>query len=147
MNANEQFLLVNANALPDVFLKVLDAKIYLAQGKAENASQAAKMAGISRSAYYKYKDAVFTADQGGNDAISTLSVTLKDEAGVLSRLINKLYDNGANIITINQNIPVDSVAHVSISIRTRNITKSMEDFLKDIKELNGVVHLKVIAAQ
>lgn len=147
MNETEQFLLVSTNALPDVYLKVLQAKVYLAQGIVQNASQAAKMAGISRSAYYKYKDCVFSADQSGNSAIATLSITLKDEAGVLSELINELYDNGANIITINQNMPVDSVAHVSISIRTKNIKKSMDEFLDDIRGLSGVVHLKVIAAQ
>ena len=77
------FLLVDAKVLPDVFLKVVDAKMLLAQGKAKSSSQAAQMAGISRSAFYKYKDAIYLYDERMSENITTLYLTLEDRPGVL----------------------------------------------------------------
>ena len=93
------FLLVDAKVLPDVFLKVVDAKMLLAQGKAKSSSQAAQMAGISRSAFYKYKDAIYLYDERMSENITTLYLTLEDRPGVLSLLLSELYRAGANIIT------------------------------------------------
>lgn len=109
MAEQNKFLLVDLSVLPEVFTKVVEAKRYMAQGKAKSYSDAAKMAGISRSAFYKYKDKVYPYESNSLTRVLTLTVTLVDEPGILSSLITGLYQIGANIITINQNIPVDGV--------------------------------------
>jgi len=140
MSGNPQYLLVDSRALPDVFLKVVQAKRFLAQGKATNLSQAVRLAGISRSAFYKYRD--YVHPYKGEDAgdIATLYCELCDEPGVLSSLITALYKAGGNIITINQNIPVDGVAPVTVSIRTNG-----NNPLPQIQTLSGVVSARILS--
>lgn len=130
--------------LPEVFGKVMQAKMYLARGKAKNASQAAQMAGISRSAFYKYKDSVFLYDERMNENIVSFCLTLEDRPGVLSNMLTELYRIGANVITVNQNIPVDGVAIVSISIRTNDATRSRSEVLTMLEKLEGVVDAKSV---
>ena len=139
MSDNPRYLLVDARALPDVFLKVVQAKRFLAQGKAVNLSQAVKLAGISRSAFYKYRDSVHLYMGEDTHSIATLYCELCDEPGVLSSLITALYQAGGNIITINQNIPVDGVAPVTVSIRTGST-----DLLAHIRSLPGVVNARLL---
>ena len=105
------YLLVDMSILPDVYTRVIKAKNFLQSGEAANASQAAKMAGISRSAYYKYKDKIFEYSEQGED-VSTINAKLRDNAGVLSSVMNELYMAGANILAVNQSIPVNDVADV-----------------------------------
>ena len=102
-----KFLLVDLSVLPEVFARVVEAKRLMAQGKAKSYSDAAKMAGISRSAFYKYKDRVFPYESSDLTRMLTLNITLVDEPGILSALIAGLYQAGGNIVTINQNIPAD----------------------------------------
>ncbi len=141
---NLKFMLVEAKVLPEVFLRVMDAKMLLAQGKAKNASQAAQMAGVSRSAFYKYKDSLYLYDERMSENITTLHLTLEDRPGVLSLVLGELYRAGANIITVNQNIPVDGVALVSISIRTNSQSKSRMEILDLMGTLEGIVEVKAI---
>ena len=77
------YLLLDMSVLPEVYVKVIEAKGYLQSGEAANASQAIKMAGISCSAYYKYKDKIFEYSEQGDDA-TTINAKLQDNAGVLS---------------------------------------------------------------
>ena len=109
------YLLVDMSVLPEVYVKVIEAKGYLQSGEAANASQAAKMAGISRSAYYKYKDKIFEYSEQGDD-VTTINAKLQDNAGVLSSVMNELYLAGANILAVNQSIPVNNIADVSITV-------------------------------
>ena len=141
---NLKFMLVETKVLPDVFLRVMGAKMLLAQGKAKNASQAAQMAGVSRSAFYKYKDSLYLYDERMSENITTLHLTLEDRPGVLSLVLGELYRAGANIITVNQNIPVDGVALVSISIRTNSQSKSRMEILELMGTLEGIVEVKAI---
>ncbi|MCD7872856.1 MAG: ACT domain-containing protein [Clostridiales bacterium] len=114
--AGLKYLLVNENILPEVYRRVVKAKKFLASGDAENASKAAKMAGISRSAYYKYKDGVFEYNPENADEIVTLSLILKDTKGVLSAVTNEIYLSGANVLSINQERPQNGIAKAEISI-------------------------------
>ena len=141
---NLKFMLVEAKVLPEVFLRVMDAKMLLAQGKAKNASQAAQMAGVCRSAFYKYKDSLYLYEERMNENMTTLHLTLEDRPGVLSLVLGELYRAGANIITVNQNIPVDGVALVSISIRTNSQSKSRMEILELMGTLEGIVEVKAI---
>ena len=131
------YVLVNADILPEVYGKVLLAKEYLASGEAANASQAAKMAGISRSAYYKYKDGVFEYDPENSEDV-TLYLRLTDTKGVLSAVTNELYLVGANVLSINQKVPQNGVANVSVTMRIAEMTVSVEALIEKLKDVNGV---------
>lgn len=133
-----KYYLVNSNILPSVYSKVVEAKNYLASGEASSASQAAKMAGISRSAYYKYKDAIFEYNGDNNDEAVTINAKLKDNAGVLSALMNELYKAGANVLSVSQSVPVNSIADVSVTVRSTEMTATAQELLNNIKSINGV---------
>jgi len=133
-----KFLLVDASIAPDVFVRVVRAKQLLAQGKAQSSSQAARMAGISRSAYYKYKDFVYRYDEHLQNNLITLNMTLEDEPGVLSNVLTRLYQEKTNIITVNQNIPTDGVALVSVAVRPEEGV-SPEKVVAMLSSLPGVV--------
>ena len=145
MAEQSKFLLVDMSVLPEVFSKVVDAKRYMAQGKVKSSSDAAKMAGISRSAFYKYKDKVYPYENNSVQRVLTLNLMLVDEPGILSSLISELYRIGANIVTINQNIPVDSVAPVSVSLRIDR-DRSDDEVVELIGQVTGVVSVRTVNA-
>ena len=145
MKEHSKYLLVDSQILPEVYLKVILAKKLLARGKAKSASDAAKAAGISRSAFYKYKDFVHEYNTRLSDSIMTLSVSLMDEPGVLASVLSEVSGSGGNILTVHQNIPMDSVAPVSISMRTNQLNCSEEEMLVRLRKLPGVLDAKFVS--
>ena len=139
---SNKYLLVDVSVLPEIFEKVIHAKTLLAQGKAKNSSQAAQMAEISRSAFYKYKDSIFLYDRNMSDHIVTFYINLEDRPGILSNVLSLLHEMGANVITINQSIPVDLVAPVTISIRTNDVEITDDEIFTKIRKLSGVVSIR-----
>ena len=137
------YFLVDMSILPDVYAKVIEAKNYLLTGEAQNASQAVKMAGISRSAYYKYKDKIFEYSEQG-EGVSTINAKLMDNAGVLSSVMNELYIVGANILAVNQSIPVNNIADVSITVRHADTEISQKQLISRIKSVGGVKSAELI---
>ena len=140
---NDYYMLINSKVLPPVFKGVIEAKELLATGKAPNASKAASMAGISRSAFYKYKDYVLKYENGSRNE-ATLNAVLSDRAGVLSAMTAVLYSCGANILTVKQDNPVNGTAAVSITIRTDNTNISVSDLTERLKSVNGIISIKAI---
>ena len=138
---NSEFVLVNKKALPPVFAGVLLAKQLLAEGKAANATQAIREAGISRSAFYKYRDCVFPGSADNENSIN-LSVSLSDKAGVFSAMTTVLYENGANLI--NQGKPVDGIAAVSLTIDARHMRISADNMLELLKKTDGVISVRTV---
>lgn len=145
MANEEKYLLVDERVVPEIFKKVLEAKKYIATGKAKNSSEAVKLANISRSAFYKYKDRVMEYNSQTANNIITLYLMMEDVPGVLSSVINHLAEYGANILTINQNIPSDGVAAVTISIRTTDVTLEEEQLFERLRKLRGVVRLSKVS--
>ncbi|MCI6253294.1 ACT domain-containing protein [Eubacterium coprostanoligenes] len=137
------YLLVDMSVLPEVYVKVIEAKGYLQSGEAANASQAAKMAGISRSAYYKYKDKIFEYSEQGDD-VTTINAKLQDNAGVLSSVMNELYLAGANILAVNQSIPVNNIADVSITVSFAQSGHMTDEVLEKIKSVGGVKSAELV---
>ncbi len=135
--SKEKYLLIDSSILPDVYPKIIKAKKLLLSGEAASVSAAVKMAGISRSAYYKYKDKVFEYTESAEDML-TIRARLTDNAGVLSAVINRLFRLGANILSINQSVPVNGSADVSITLSSTNITVSNEILINKITEIDGV---------
>lgn len=144
MNAKPQFLLVNPKVLPDVFEKVIEAKRLLASGKVKTSSEASKNAGISRSVFYKYKDHVFPYEDRAGNRIITLGLRLSDEPGVLSSVLTELYRNGANLLTVNQNIPNDGIANVTVSVIIGDSVAGVEEMIEALSTIHGVIESKTI---
>lgn len=137
-----RYLLVNPKVLPPVFENVILAKELLASGKASSAAQAAKLAGISRSAFYKYKDFVFKYSGSGVNTLS-LNALLSDRAGVFSALTAALYDSGANIVTVTQGLPENGTANVSLTVSIgENI--SSDELTERLTDIDGVISIKRI---
>lgn len=144
--AQTRMLLVDSSVLPEVYLKVVEAKRLLAVGQVKSLSEAAKVAGISRSALYKYKDAVFAHNANIDETVVTLNAILEDRPGVLSGFINELTRAGTNILTVSQNIPADGVAPVSISTRLEG-GLSPDELAVLLGGINGVVEIKILSTR
>ena len=112
----KEFLIVSKEILPDYYDKVIEARNLLSEGKVKGVSEAVKMVGISRSTYYKYKDFVFTPSENSMGRKALISVMLAHKKGALSEVLNYISSVNGNILTINQNIPINDVASVIISI-------------------------------
>ncbi len=145
MALRTKYYLVSADALPEIFLKVAEANRMLRVGEASTALEAARAVGISRSAYYKYRDAVqpFTDMKAGR--IITFYAMLKDNPGVLSDVLSIFAASGANILTINQSIPTNGCAAVTISAETSEMRESLEELMNDALALDGVVRFEILA--
>ena len=145
MGKTIKYYIVAADALPEIFVKVAEAKRMMQAGEADTVGEATRLAGISRSAFYKYKDAVRPFNDMLHGRIVTFQVLLKDEPGVLSGALNVLAGPGVNILTINQNIPANGCAVVTISAETSEMAETLEQLMADAGNLDGVVKFEILA--
>ena len=146
MDTNNYYL-IDGKVLPEVYIRVVEAKKLLRLDRVKTINDAVNQVGISRSAYYKYKDYVFPFVEKTQGKIITLNSILKDEPGVLSSLLNQFAKSGCNVLTINQNIPLNGLANISVSIQTGNMVMSVSDMLERIRGMNGVINIDVIASE
>ena len=131
--------------MPEVFLKVAEAKRLLDTGEETTVNRAARAVGISRSAFYKYKDAVHPFNDMLHGRIVTFQILLKDEPGILSNTLNVFAGTGVNILTINQNIPVNGCAVVTMTAETSALQDSLEGVLDSLSAGPGVVKCEILA--
>ena len=137
-----RFLLVDADVLPEVFGKVLQAKELLASGAVPNISAAARQAGISRSAFYKYKDTVFDAETGPTrKSPSAVVATLLDKTGALQGLLSGISAAGASIVTITQSRPENGAAQVEVTVRTGTMQMTVDEMLTRLSRQPCVVEI------
>ncbi len=147
MEERPVYYLVEQSVLPEIFLKVMEAKKLLYQGKVKTIHEAVQKCEISRSAFYKYKDGVELFSDVVQDKIVTLHVVVKDEQGVLSMILSVLAKAGANILTINQNIPVNGTADITVSLRTGQLKLKFERLLEKLKGIDGVLKVNVLSSE
>ena len=145
MGKTVKYYIVAADALPEIFIKVTEAKRMMQTGEVDTVGEATKRAGISRSAFYKYKDSVQPFNDMKAEHIITFYAMLKDKSGVLSRVLSIFASSGANILTINQSIPTNGCAAVTISAETSDMAESLEQLLATVSALDGVVKLEILA--
>ena len=145
MGGKTKFYIVAAEALPEIFLKVAEAKQMLQTGEVSTVGAATRAVGISRSAFYKYKDAVQPFNNMKSGRIITFYVMLKDNPGVLSSILTIFAASGANILTINQSIPTNGCAAVTISAETSEMSSTLEDLLARVSAAAGVVKFEILA--
>ena len=141
----KKYYLVSAEALPEVFIKVAEAKRMLQVGEADTVGAAARLVGISRSAFYKYKDAVQPFQNMRAGHIITFYALLKDIPGVLSNYLSIFANSGANILTINQTIPTNGCAGVTISAETSDMVEGLEELMARASSAEGVLKFEIMA--
>ena len=145
MVAKGRFYIVKEEIMPDIFKKTIKAKELLKSGKAKTVNEATEAVGMSRSAYYKYKDYIFPFYEASMGKIVTISFILEHIPGVLSSILDEIAKARGNILTINQNIPVQNMANVTISFETGNLNKNVEELLAIINKKDCVHKLEIIA--
>lgn len=140
---SQNYYLVNSDILPEAIVKTALAKELLARGDVQTVNEAVEKIGLSRSAFYKYRDGVFPVHENSNK-ILTLNFLLEDRAGVLSTLLNTIAAEQGNILTINQNIPLQGMANVSISMDTIRLAVSPEVLISSLSLIKGVKKVDIV---
>lgn len=142
-----KFFIVDGSVLPEIFTKVVEAKRLLETGEVTTINQAAAKVGVSRSAFYKYKDMIRPFNDMLSGRIVTLQLTLKDQPGVLSDVLNLIASSGGNLLTINQTIPANGAAGVTVSMETSRMAAALEEFLTKTAQVPGVLRCETLAGQ
>ncbi len=145
MPQKPKYYLVEATALPEVFLKVAQTKQLLESGAARTVNDATRITDLSRSAFYKYRDSIFPFQELMSGRIITFQMMLRDEPGCLSGLLSSFAQFCANILTINQTIPTNGCASVTISAETSALQCTVEELLRHISDCPGVVKAEILA--
>lgn len=144
---DSNFYLIDKRALPDVYEKVVKAKKLLKERKVKDVTEAAKVAGISRSVYYKYKDYVFDFSESPKGRKATFNIMIIDEKGVLSNILNNVSNLGGNILTINQGIPLNGYAYISITIDMSSVKGDIKTLSEEIEKVDRVEKVEFIAME
>ena len=145
MAKDSKYYIVEASALPEVFVKVAETKRILSTGEAGTVNEATKITGISRSAFYKYRDAVMPFQSLMAGRLITFQFRLLDEPGALSAILSLFAQYHANLMTVNSTIPTNGVALVTISAETTGLTVPLEELLRLFHETSGVVKAEIMA--
>ena len=145
MTKKPKYYIVEASALPEVFLKVAEAKRLLSTGEASTVNEATRMTDISRSAFYKYRDAVLPFQNMMTGRIITFQLLLHDETGRLSEILNLFAAAKANILTINSIVPTNGTAVVTISAETMDLNIQLEELLRQLRQTKGIIKADILA--
>lgn len=147
MKHTSKFYIVKEKAVPEVLLKVIEAKKLMETGKAITIQEAVDMAGISRSSFYKYKEDIFQFHDNSKGTTLNMTFNIDDRPGVLSGVLKEIAEFGANILTIHQSIPINGIAALSISIQVLQTTGDISDMLESLELRQGVHHVKILAKE
>ncbi len=147
MNKSTEYFLVKQKAVPEVLLKVVEAKRLLESEKVLTVQEAVDAVGISRSSFYKYKDDIFEFHDNSQGRTITLTFAMDDEPGLLSEVLKIIADFGANILTIHQSIPINGMASLSISIQILENTRDVSQMIADMENKKGMHHVKILAKE
>lgn len=144
MSDKVKYYIVDRDALPEVFLSVVQAKKLIETGKASSVQEAVEKVGISRSSFYKYKDSISPFFESSAGKAITLSMSLEDKPGILSKVLNKISTTKSNLLTINQTIPINGIANITMSIQ---ILEPINEYIEIIGEVQGVHDIRILARE
>ena len=147
MDRTQIYFLVASSVLPEVFSKVIEVKRILSIDPKKAVNEAVREAGLSRSAYYKYKDHVFPFYETSRGKVITLLFVVEDFSGILANIIREIAACHANILTINQNIPINGLADITISVETDGMTQSIQTMMEEISRQEGVRRQEILARE
>ena len=147
MAEKTKYFVLKQKAVPEVLLKVVEAKRLLDSGKAVSVQEAAENVGISRSSFYKYKDDIFPFHDNAKGKTITMVIQLDDEPGLLSVVLLIVAEYHANILTIHQSIPVNGIASLTLSVDVLNETGDISQMVDTIEQQQGIHYLKILARE
>lgn len=139
-----KFYIVDEGILSEAILKTAKIKELLAKHKDLTVNDAVEQVGLSRSAFYKYRDGVFPFYEATKAKIITLQISMDNKAGMLSNCINTIARANCNILTINQGIPIQNIAIATIAFETAQMEQSLESIIEVLEQLNGVLHVEIV---
>ena len=142
-----RYYVVKEQAVPEVLLKVVEAKKLLDTGKVHTVNEAADQVGISRSSFYKYKEDIFEFHEHSQGTTITLTFQMEDEPGLLSDVLKIIAEFGANILTIHPSIPINGVASLSLSMQVLPTTGNVSEMLETMEKHKGVRNVKILAKE
>ena len=147
MAEKTSFFVLREKAVPEVLLKVVEAKRLLDSGRAESVQDATDAVGISRTSFYKYKDDIFPYHENAKGKTITMVIQLDDEPGLLSVVLKTIAEFHANILTIHQSVPVNGIASLTLSIDIFPATGDVTDMQTQIESVQGIHYAKIIARE
>ena len=147
MKDKMQYYVLKEKAVPEVLLKVVEAKRLIDSGKIASVQEATESVGISRSSFYKYKDDIFPFHETTKGKTVTMVIQMDDEPGLLAAVLKCVADYKANILTIHQSIPVNGVASLTLSVEVRPDTGNISHMVEEMEENSGVHNVKIIARE
>ncbi|MBD8975588.1 ACT domain-containing protein [Veillonella magna] len=140
----DKFYLVQEDILPEAIKKTIKVKEILKLGEVRTINEAVEMMDLSRSAYYKYKDYVFPFYEIAQGKIVSITISMSNESGMLSSILRAIAEANGSILTINQDIPLQGIANVSIAFETKDMRGSLEDLLNGIRSMRGIIRVEIL---
>ena len=147
METKSKYFVVKQKAVPEVLLKVVEAKKLLESERVITVQEATEAVGISRSSFYKYKDDIFPFYDNAKGKTVTFVTQMDDEPGLLSDLLHIVAVYKANILTIHQSIPVNGVATLTLSVEVLSDTGDVSNMVEEIEIMNGIHYVKILARE
>lgn len=142
-----QYFVLKERAVPEVLLKVVEAKRLFDSGKVPSVQEATEMVGISRSSFYKYKDDIFPFHETARGKTITMVIQLDDETGLLSVILKIVAEYHANILTIHQSIPINGIASLTLSVDILQQTGNVEEMMNQIEKMEGIHGVKILGQE
>ncbi|WP_298705094.1 ACT domain-containing protein [uncultured Veillonella sp.] len=140
----DKFYLVQEDILPEAIKKTIKVKEILKLGEAKTINEAVERMDLSRSAYYKYKDYVFPFYEIAQGKIVSITISMSNESGMLSNILKAIAESNGSILTINQDIPLQGIANVTIAFETKDLSGSLEDLLDSIRSIRGILKVEIL---
>lgn len=147
MEEKTRYFVLKQKAVPEVLLKVVEAKRLLDSGKASSVQDATESVGISRSSFYKYRDDIFPFHDNSRGRTITMVIQLDDEPGLLSVVLRTVADYRANILTIHQSVPINGIASLTLSVDVLKDTGDISRMIQTIEQQQGIHDLKILARE
>lgn len=147
MKEKGQYFVLKEKAVPEVLLKVVEAKRLIDSGKITSVQEATEKVGISRSSFYKYKDDIFPFHETAKGKTITMVIQLEDEPGLLSVVLKTIAEFHANILTIHQSIPINGIASLTLSVDVLPQTGDVAEMVAHIEEQDGIHYVKILARE
>ena len=143
----KKYYVVRERAVPEVLLKVVEAKKLLESGKVSTVQDAAEQTDISRSSFYKYKDDIFPFHEETKGKTITFIIQMDDEPGILSNVLRAIAQNNGNILTIHQSIPISGIATLTLSVQILPGEGDAEAMVENIEHMEGIHYLKILGRE
>jgi chorismate mutase len=144
---DDNYYLIREKAVPEVLLKVIEAKRLIDSERAANVQEATDSVGISRSSFYKYKDDIFPFHENNRGKTINLMLSMDDVPGLLSSVLNYIARANANILTIHQSIPIGGIASITLGIEILPETMEVSELIQTLQDIEGVHYLKILGRE